>query len=852
MKKRILLILAAMLGIAAIMWGTVKYYHYVESAIYDESVAHLSEIFSGASQRLGILVNDNWNQMELWEPYLKAAPTDADIDAYIAAAQKKLNFTDFCFLSRDGDYCTADGRTGYLDLRQKMEELIIARQPIAINSVVPDKPEIIVLAVPVSRAVFRGFEYDAIAITYSNNDMVNALKVSAFDNHASTFAVMTDGRVVVDNSGEGLSGIHNLLAFLKDCDGFDENSVNQLRQAFNDQTSGAMTIGYNRQAFYLLYMPTGFQGWMMVGMVPTNIVNANMNRMQKTTIASVSSIMLLMAMGIVAIVIRANHQKLRHKDVQLLARDELFAKLSANVNDIFMMVDLQTKKVEYVSPNVQRILGIPAETVLKNRFVFLDAESNGNGRIQMDVIAQMKNGEQREWDKEYIHQESKEPRFFHIVAFCSDIQGERKCIIELSDRTVERQKNQALRTAIHAAENASRAKSAFLSNMSHDIRTPMNAIIGFSRLASASTNDPKKMQDYLSKILASGSYLLSLINNVLDMSRIESGRVHLEESEVNLLDLLHDLKTLVSGQVQAKQLKLIVDTAGVTDENVYCDKTQLNQVLVNLLSNAIKFTPSGGTVSVRVTQLPGAPEGKGAYELRVKDTGIGMSAEFAQNVFEPFERERTSTVSKIQGTGLGMAITKNIVDMMGGTIEVNTAPDKGTEFIVRTAMRLQTEKLDEKKQPAREREQAEKDGVQPDQTPSFTDKKLLLVEDNELNREIAVAILSKYGFVIDTAENGQEALNKVAASKPGDIDLVLMDVQMPVMDGLEATRRIRRLNNPQQASIPILAMTANAFNEDRDIALEAGMDGFLSKPIDVEELIRTLQRVFSGARKASV
>ena len=199
-----------------------------------------------------------------------------------------------------------------------------------------------------------------------------------------------------------------------------------------------------------------------------------------------------------------------------------------------------------------------------------------------------------------------------------------------------------------------------------------------------------------------------------------------------------------------------------------------------------------------------------------------------------------------------MAITKNIVDMMGGTIEVNTAPDKGTEFIIRTAMRLQTEKPDERKQSAREREQAEKDSEQPDQTPSFTDKKLLLVEDNELNREIAVAILSKYGFVIDTAENGQEALNKVAASKPGDIDLVLMDVQMPVMDGLEATRRIRRLSNPQQASIPILAMTANAFNEDRDIALEAGMDGFLSKPIDVEELIRTLQRVFSEARKASV
>ena len=849
MKKRILLILTAMLGIVAIMWGVVDYYRYVESVIYDESVAHLDEIFSGASQRLGILVNDNWNQMALWEPYLKAVPSEADIDVYMAAAQERLRFTDFCFLSRDGDYCTADGRTGYLDLRQKMEELILARQPIAINSVVPDQPEIIVLAVPVDRAVFKDFEYDAIAITYTNDDLVNALKVSAFDNRASTFAIMADGRVVVDNSGEGLGGIHNLLAFLKECDGFDESAVARLRQAFRDQRRGAMTVRHDGQAFYLLYMPTSFQGWMMVGMVPTSIVNANMNDMQKRTIETVGFIALLLAMSIIVMVIRDNRQKLRHKDVQLLARDELFAKLSANVNDIFLMLDLRTKNMEYVSPNVQRILGISAAAVQKDMNALIEAESNENNRIQIDAIMKMKNGEQLEWDREYIHQESKEPRFFHVVAFSSDIQGERKCIIELSDRTADRQKNQALRTAIHAAENASRAKSAFLSNMSHDIRTPMNAIIGFSRLASANINDPKKMQDYLSKIHASGSYLLSLINNVLDMSRIESGKVHLEESEVNLLDLLHDLEAIVSGQIHVKQMKLIVDTADVTDANVYCDKTQLNQVLLNLLSNAIKFTPAGGTVSVRVAQLPGAPEGKGLYELRVKDTGIGMSAAFAENVFEPFERERTSTVSKIRGTGLGMAITKNIVNMMGGVIEVNTAPGKGTEFVIRAAMRLQTEKPDEKKRSGQGGKKNEKDSAQPAPIPSFADKKLLLVEDNELNREIAVTILSEYGFKVDTAENGRKALDRVAASEPGDIDLVLMDVQMPVMDGLEATRQIRRLSNPRQAAIPIFAMTANAFNEDRAAALEAGMDGFLSKPVDVDELIRMLQRLFSGTQK---
>ena len=527
--------------------------------------------------------------------------------------------------------------------------------------------------------------------------------------------------------------------------------------------------------------------------------------------------------------------------------------------------------------------------------------------------------------------------------------------------------NAKLQVAVEKAESANRAKSTFLSNMSHDIRTPMNAIIGFTTLALSNIDDTDRVKDYLGKTLASSNHLLSLINDVLDMSRIESGKIHLEEVEVNLSDVLHDLKTIVSGQIYAKQLELYMDAMDVTDEDVYCDKTRLNQILLNLLSNAIKFTPAGGTVSVRVRQLAGKVRGCGQYEFRIKDNGIGMSQEFAKKIFEPFERERTSTVSRIQGTGLGMAITKNIVDMMGGTIEVQTAQGKGTEFTVCVPMRAQTEQrpvekiteleglkalvvdddfntcdsvtkmlvkvgmraewtLSGKEAVLRARQSIEMsdvyhayiidwrlpdmngievtrqirslnddtpiiiltaydwsdieveakaagvtafcskpmfmsdlretlmsalgqkpaDAVQrllPEKNADFKGKHILLVEDNELNREIAQEILREYGFLVDSAENGAVAVEKVSTAAPGSYDLVLMDVQMPIMDGYTATRKIRALDDPARAKLPILAMTANAFDEDRRNALESGMNGFLSKPIVIGDLVQELHKI---------
>ena len=533
----------------------------------------------------------------------------------------------------------------------------------------------------------------------------------------------------------------------------------------------------------------------------------------------------------------------------------------------------------------------------------------------------------------------------------------------------EMEKKNMLEDALMQANRASKAKSVFLSNMSHDIRTPMNAIVGFTALALTHIGQREQVEEYLKKIMTSGNHLLSLINDVLDMSRIESGKMHLDEKPCSLPDILHGLRNILQADIRSKQLELYIDAVDVLDEEIYCDRLRLNQVLLNLLSNSVKYTAAGGTVSLRIIEKPGAPAGHANYEFRIKDTGIGMSEEFVSHIFEPFEREKSSTISGIPGTGLGMAITKNIVDMMNGAIEVRSEQGVGTEFKVSLTFRLLPGKrepqdipelkncralvvdddfnscdsvsymlqqigmraewtLSDREAVLRTRQAAmrgdhygvyvidwmlaDMNGVEVtrrirkevgEEAPiivltaydwadieeeareagvttfcskplffselrdclnsiingdedcqdgdvaeqvNFAPGRILLAEDNELNQEIAVAILGEAGFTTEVAQNGQIALDMLEQSTPGYYQLVLMDVQMPVLNGYEATRKIRRLEDRRLASIPILAMTANAFEEDKQAALGCGMNGHIAKPIDVELLFKTLNKVMDG------
>ncbi len=950
---------------ACIVLLVFQYFGFISKTVYEESVSHLAEVFHQSDKMLTELTNKNLTYLHMWGENLQNTSNEDEIRDCIKKAQENAGFVEFFFLSADGNYKAVTGKTGYLGLQENMGEEIRQGNDVIANAAVPGKPQMLVFATPKAHGIYQGFEYDAIAIAYENSDIVNVLDISAFNENAQSFVVHPDGRVVVNHSSASWGKVYNFFGVLREHSDMPEKEINELSEKFKAGRTDAMLLNLDGMSYYLVYEKSDIQDWMFLGLVQADIVNASMNNLQRSTMFLVSAVFFCIAACLISIVIQKNRTNLRKKDTEILYRDELFQKLSMNVDDVFLMLDARTYQADYVSPNVEKLLGITVEQIRKDICILEKLYPAEHEDPEKNYLEEIRVHEQREWDFEYVHLKTGEKRWFHNIAMGSELNGKKKYILVMSDRTSDWKMNQALSEAVRAAETANNAKSTFLSNMSHDIRTPMNAIIGFTTLAVSNIDDKKLVRDYLGKILFSSNHLLSLINDILDMSRIESGKLNLEETEVSLSEVLHDLKTIISGQIHAKQLELYMDAMDVTNEDVYCDKTRLNQVLLNLLSNAVKFTPAGGTISVRLRQCPGIQKGSGLYEIRVKDTGIGMSQEFVQKIFSPFERERTSTVSRTHGTGLGMAITKNIVDMMGGTIEVQTVQGKGTEFIVRLPLRIQPkqhtiEKIAEleglkalvadddfntcdsvtkmlvkvgmrsewtlsgKEAVLRARQSMElgdafnayiidwclpdMNGIEVtrqirslgDDTPiiiltaydwsdieaearaagvtafcakplfmsdiretlmdaigqkqtgtgelilpaedsDFKGRCILLVEDNELNSEIAVEILNAYGFKVDTAENGAEAVEKVKNSTPGDYDLVLMDVQMPVMNGYEATKRIRALDDPALAGITILAMTANAFDEDRKKALEYGMDGFLSKPIVIEELIGTLR-----------
>ena len=830
-KKRILAVLAALLLGIGIWTSFVVFTDFMEHTIYEESTAHLTEIYHQANQTLYNKVSLNWGVMRMWTPYLESAQSDADVCSFLAQAKGEYHFTDFFFVSRDGSYVALDGERGYLDLGRTLSQLILEQQPIVANSVVPDKPEIMVFAVPTEKGSYQGFDYEAIAVTYNNRDLVDSLKISAFEGHGSTFAVLPDGRVVLDSSSADMRGVHNILAMLKNSAGFTAEQVDALQDSFAAGESGNLEFSINGVSYYMVYGSASFQNWTILGIAPKSVVNANMNRLQYTTMAVMSGTTGMLAVAALLLVVQNNRQKLRKKDQQLLAREELFSNLSRNVDDVFLMIDTETRKVEYVSPNVQRILGLSPEAVQEDLHVLYPA-GDDSGVSRLENLMQMEQGVQQEWEREFVNQETGEPRYIHVTGFINDVQGARKCIVDLSDRTGEHQTTLAVEAALEVAEKASKAKTDFLSNMSHDIRTPMNAIIGITTLMKNELHQPEKLAEHLGKLETSGRLLLGIINDILDMSRIESGKTTLNIEKTNLPQQVSQLDSIIRQQANQRRQTFTVENH-VQHENVLADPNRLNQVLMNILSNAVKYTPQGGHIRLDVEELSHT-EHYAKYRFVVQDDGIGMSAVYQKTLFDPFTREEKSGTNRVQGTGLGMAITKSIVDLMGGTIHVESASGKGSRFEVVLELPIDAE-ADKVQTASALPEEAE--AVSPLSGMSF-----LCAEDNAINAEILEMLLETKGASCTICSNGQEIVDAFASVKPGEYDMILMDVQMPVMDGLEATRRIRNGENPLGRIIPILAMTANAFLEDMQKSKEAGMDEHLSKPVDIAALEQTVKR----------
>ena len=585
-----------------------RYFDFVSKTIYEESVSHLTEVFHQSDNMLRELTDKNLTYLHIWGENLQNTSSEDEIRNYIKNAQEDAGFLDFFFLSADGNYKMVTGETGYLGLQENIEEDIRQGNDVISNAAVPGKSQLLVFATPKAHGNYQGFEYDAIAIAYENSNIVDVLDISAFNGNAQSFIVHPDGRVVIDHSSELWGNVYNFFGVLREHSDMSEKEVNELSEKFKAGHTGAMLVNLDGRNYYLVYEKSDIQDWVFLGLVQADIVNASMNSLQSSTMLLVGAVVFCIAAFLISLIIQKSRTNLRRKDTEIRYRDELFQKLSMNVDDVFLMLDAKTYQADYVSPNAENLLGITVEQIRRDIRVLGKLHPAEHEDPEKNYLEEIKVHEQREWDFEYVHQKTGEKRWFHNIAMGSEVNGKKKYILVLSDRTSDWKMNQALSEAVRAAETANRAKSTFLSNMSHDIRTPMNAIIGFTTLAVSNIDDKNKVRDYLGKILSSSNHLLSLINDILDMSRIESGKIHLEETEVSLSDVLHDLKTIISGQIHAKQLELYMDAMDVTNEDVYCDKTRLNQVLLNLLSNAIKFTPAGGTVSVRLKQYPGSPK----------------------------------------------------------------------------------------------------------------------------------------------------------------------------------------------------------------------------------------------------
>ena len=825
-RLRIAVFLAVLLGIVLTVF---RYFEFVSKTVYEESVSHLTEVFHQSNNVLNELTNKNLTYLHMWSEYLQNTSSESKIRDYVKKGQSEAGFLYFYFLSADGNYKMVTGETGYLGVQENLEDEIRQGKDIITNAVVPGKSQLLIFASPQAHGSYQGFEYDAIAIAYENSDIVSVLDISAFNGHAKSYVVHPDGRVVIDHSFESWGNVYNFLGVLREHSNMPETEILDLAEQWKEECTDAMLVNLDGRDYYLVYEKSKLQDWIFLGLVRADIVNASMNNLQLGTMFLVGAVVCGIAALLIGLIIQKSRRSLKRKDTEILYRDELFQKLSMNVDDVFLMLDASTYRADYVSPNVERLLGITVEQIQKDICVLGKLHSRNPEDPKKNYLKDMLTQEQREWDFEYVHQKTGERHWFHIVAMGSDVNGMKKYILVMSDRTSDKKMNQALAEAVRAAETANRAKSTFLSNMSHDIRTPMNAIIGFSDLLEKHLDDKEKVHDYIKKIQLSGSFLLSLINYVLEMARIESGKATLRTEVGDAQELLGALNAVFEPAVEKKRLKYNC-TLDVEHRFIICDVTKVREIVLNIISNSVKYTPEGGSVTVQIKEIPWEKEGWTAYRILVEDTGIGMGAEYLPHIFEEFTRERTSTESKVVGAGLGLPIVKALIDLMGGTIQVESERGKGSKFEVILPFEIASE------------EEVKDSYVKKEEKPynRSKEKRILLAEDNELNAEIAITILEENGFKVERAEDGCKCVELFSEKPTGYYSTILMDIQMPNMDGYTASRKIRGMEREDAKAIPIIALTANAFDEDRNKAFAAGMNGHIAKPIDVGRMVRTI------------
>ena len=816
--KLIIVILAALMVLAS----AIGYFTFVSSMVYQESSSHLKEIYTQSNKAFNGIVSEKWKSLNDWLPYLEKVRNDEKMLQYISDRQEQWGFTDFYFISHDGDYIDSKGKTGYISLGRQLPDLIDEDECIVSSAAFPGYPELIFFAVPSAEGEYKGFEYEAVGISYTNSDLAESLEISAFEGCSESFVIDGSGRVVIDCAMDGDSLFFNMFSWLEKETEMGTTEIKSLSDKINNRAFGVTKFVKSGEGYYLVYQPTQILNWTVVGIVPSAVVNASMNRLQAITIPAIIVLVVFVFAIVIFFIVSENRRNLAAKDTEILYREELFGILTSNSEDIYFIVDDGDYKVTYVSPNIEKALGLREEDIRANIHLVDELAASPDTVRIIDKFSEIDLGAQKQFEREYIHSKTGECLWFLVTVFHTKINDDKKYVIILSDRSRERRMNQTLSHALQVAKSANEAKSNFLANMSHDIRTPMNAIVGFSMLLRKNPDNPDKVREYTKKIISSGQHLLSLINDVLDMSKIESGKTSLNPTEFRLAELIDEIHTIVIPQMKMKKLNFELRSRGRLPEYIVGDRMRINQILLNLLSNAIKYTPEGGSI---ILTTEGRQKSANLAHIRfiVADNGYGMSAEFLKNLFEPFAREDNDKINGIQGTGLGMAITKNIVELMGGSISVDSEPGCGSVFNVDLELQIVNGEPD--------KEFWRELGI----------TRMLVADDME---EVCVDVrelMAETGVEVDCAIGGKEAVRMASAAAEihEEYHIIILDWKMMDMDGVEAARRIREKVGDM---VPIMVLTSYDFENIEDKAREAGITAFLSKPFFVSSFRNAVEK----------
>ena len=960
MLKRVLYVLLLALVVFTACYFGYAYLNNADTLIFMESASHLEEIYSYLGKYISSTNNNSFDSMHLFmtqlEYTLDSGGDDQFVSDMVSAWKENLGFKEFYFISRNGELMSIDGKYKRFDLSSSLVDLMINGRDIMTDVSMPGSDGLTLYAIKCRKHKYRSFNYEAIAVTFSNDNILDLLSISAFDSKSDNYVINGEGRIIFNGSSfrNTENRFYNVVNYLENNSDLTNQKLLSLEKSWTEGSMITLSTKIEGVPYYVVSVPLEQSGWILVGMVDAGVVNKNISQLQNLTMGLGFSVSALLLVILFSIVVTSYIKTKKRQQDEIMFRDSLFSDLSQNVNDVFVILEEKTDEVVYVTPNIDSVLGVKEEDVKKD---ITTIDGINVDRLIASNLMELNKKDKISWTQEYLNNDIGETRYLEITAYHTEFGSLKRIVIVISDRSEERKLQNALSSSLEIAKNANAAKSNFLANMSHDIRTPMNAIVGYSTLLMKDADDKNKVIEIGKKITYSSQHLLSLINDVLDMSKIESGRTSLNSDKVDVSEVINNISEIVLVQTKSKKQSFEIKTKGNIPSYIYADKLRLTQILLNLLSNAVKYTEKNGTISLTV-------EGYGnngqTSHLRfiVSDNGQGMSREFIEKIFEPFSRETNSMTNKIQGTGLGMSITKSIIDLMGGTIDIQSELGKGSVFTVDlifsvpldenndnffadheiTRVLVGDDEIDiteniqsilsdaglecdaaigglesvdkatrayednnsydviilDWKMPDMDgvecvrrirkeigkdvpifvlssydvseiEDEAKKAGVdlflpkpfflsnfqrvldtyyqnkanteeEGNNSDDFSGVKILVAEDNEINAEIITELLDSIGIKCVIAEDGVEALRVFTEESPDEFDMIFMDIQMPIMDGYESARRIRASNNTRAKSIPIIAMTANAFEDDVKASMASGMNAHISKPIDFERL----------------